>query len=122
MKWHWLGIVLVFAGWPAPAHADLGADVQRLRAARAAQGRVLRLKPRLLEHGDRLPFVVAPELLDPKLESCLTVSILGVPESHFLIHFSRFDPGAPSTAFAEASAAGAAEITRCGASKPFLSA
>jgi hypothetical protein len=121
MNWHHgLGIVLGLACWALPARADLGADVQALSAARAAYGRVVRLKPRLLEHGDRLPFSIAPELLGAKDASCLTVSILGVREAHFSIHFSRFDPGAPSTAFAEASAAGAAEVTRCGASKPFL--
>ncbi len=121
MKWQrWLGIVLGVACWPRLAQAELGADVQALSAARSAYGRVLRLKPRLLEHGDRLPFSIAPELLNAKDSSCATVSILGVPESHFLIHFSQFDPGAPSTAFAEASAAGAAEITRCGSSKPYL--
>ena len=121
MKWQrWLGITLGLAGWPTLARAELGADVQALTAARASFGRVVRLKPRLLEHGDRLPFSIAPELLDGKDSSCVTVSILGVPESHFLIHFSQFDPGAPSTAFAEASAAGAAELTRCGSSKPFL--
>ena len=121
MNWHHgLGIVLGLACWALPARADLGADVQTLSAARAAYGHVLRLKPRLLEHGDRLPFSIAPELLDAKDASCLTVSILGVRDAHFAIHFSRFDPGAPSTAFAEASAAGLAEVTRCGASKPFL--
>ena len=121
MKWHrWLGILLGVACWPEQAHAELGADVAALSAARATYGRVLRLKPRLLEHGDRLPFSIAPELLNANDPSCATVAILGVPESHFLIHFSQFDPGAPSTAFAESSAAGAAEITRCGAGKPFL--
>ncbi|MEO7034862.1 MAG: hypothetical protein ABI548_13215 [Polyangiaceae bacterium] len=121
MKWHrWLGIVLGLPCWPVPAQAELGADVRALSMARASYGRVLRLKPRLLEHGDRLPFSVAPELLDGKDSSCVTVSILGVPEAHFLIHFSKFDPAAPSTAFAESSAAGALEITRCGSSKPFL--
>lgn len=122
MKWRQrLGIVLGFSCWPTPAKADLGADVQALTQARAAHGRVLRTKARLLEHGDRMPFAIAPELLEPNAPGCLTVSILGVPESHFLIHFSRFDPAAPSIAFAESSAAGAAEITRCGASKPFFS-
>jgi hypothetical protein len=50
------------------------------------------------------------------------VTILGVPESHFVIRFSELDPGAPSTAFPEASVAGASEVTRCGSSKPYLSA
>ncbi|MEO8902692.1 MAG: hypothetical protein ABI488_11735 [Polyangiaceae bacterium] len=122
MKWHrWLGIVLGLSCWPVLAHADLGADVQALSTARARYGRVLRLKPRLLDRGDRLPFSISPDLLDAKDPSCATVSVLGVPDAHFLVHFSKFDPGAPSPAFAESSAAGALEITRCGAGKPFLS-
>ncbi|MEP7051906.1 MAG: hypothetical protein ABJB12_16190 [Pseudomonadota bacterium] len=121
MKWHHrLGILLGLSCWAVPASADLRADVQALSTARASDGRVVRLKPRLLEHGERLPVALAPELLDEKADSCVTVSLLGVPETHFLIYFSRFDPGAPSTAFAEASAAGAAEVTRCGSGKPFL--
>jgi hypothetical protein len=117
-----LGFVLGIAGWSLPAEADLGADVATLTRARAASGSVVRLKPRLLERGERLPLSVPPELLDPRDSSCATVTVLGVPESHFVIRFSDLDPSAPSTAFPEASAAGAAELTRCGSAKPYLSA
>jgi hypothetical protein len=96
--------------------------VAALSKARAAYGRVVRLKPRLLERGERLPLSVPPELLNPKDSSCATVTVLGVPEAHFVIRFSELDPGAPSTAFPEASAAGATEVTRCGSGKPYLSA
>jgi hypothetical protein len=116
----WLGLALSSACWCATARADLGSDVQALMSARAAFGSVLRLKPRLLERGDRLPLSIAPELLDPKSSSCVTITILGVPEAHFVIRFSELDPGAPSTAYPEASAAGAMEVTRCGSSKPYL--
>jgi len=78
------------------------------------------LKPRFLEQGDRLPLAIPPELLDPKNSSCATVSLLGVVGMHFVLRFAETDPGAPSTAFPEASAAGASEVTRCGAGKPFL--
>jgi hypothetical protein len=118
----WLGFALGTASWSLPARADLGADVAALSKARAAYGRVVRLKPRLLERGERLSLSVPPELLNPKDSSCATVTILGVPEAHFVIRFSELDPGAPSTAFPEASAAGASEVTRCGSSKPYLSA
>ena len=118
----WLGFALGAASWALPARADLGADVAALSKARAAYGRVVRLKPRLLERGDRLPLAVPPELLNPKDSSCATLTILGVPEAHFVIRFSELDPGAPSTAFPEASAAGASEVTRCGSGKPYLSA
>jgi hypothetical protein len=36
------------------------------------------------------------------------------------VRFPELDPGAPSTAFAEASIAGASEVTRCGSNKPYL--
>jgi hypothetical protein len=118
----WLGFALGTASWSLSARADLGADVAALSKAHAGYGRVVRLKPRLLERGDRLPLSVPPDLLNPKDSSCATVTILGVPESHFVLRFSELDPGAPSTAFPEASAAGASEVTRCGSSKPYLSA
>jgi hypothetical protein len=73
-----------------------------------------------LERGERVPLPIPPELLNPKDPSCATLSILGVRGLHFALRFSELDPGAPSTAFAEASVAGASEVTRCGASKPFL--
>ena len=115
-----LGFVLGTATSAALAHADLGADVATLRASRAVYGRVVRLKPRLIERGERLPLPIPVELLNPKDSSCTTLSILGVVGLHFAVRFSELDPGAPSTAFPEASAAGASEVTRCGSSKPYL--
>jgi hypothetical protein len=104
----------------ALANGDLGADVRHLSGARAAYGRVVHLKPRFLERGERLPLAIPAELLNPKDASCTTVAMLGVEGLHFVVRFSEFDPGAPSSAFPESSAAGALEITRCGAGKPFL--
>jgi len=115
-----LGFVLGGSAWPALAAADLGSDVRALTAARAPISRVVRLKPRLLERGERLPLPIPPELLNAKDSSCTTLSLLGVVGIHFVVRFAELDPGAPSTAFPEASAAGASEITRCGTSKPFL--
>jgi hypothetical protein len=121
MKWlAWLGLLLATASWALPAHADLGADVAALSTARAAYGQLRRLKPRLLERGDRLPLAIPAELLSPTDPSCVSVAILGVVEAHFVLRFSSLDPSAPSTAFPEASAAGAMDVTRCGSDKPFL--
>jgi len=114
-----LGCALGSVAWTAVARADLAEDVRALAAARTSS-RVVRLKPRLLERGDRLPLSVPAELLNPKDSSCTTVSVLGVVSVHFVLRFARADPGAPSTAFPEASAAGASEITRCGSAKPLL--
>ncbi len=115
-----LGLVLGLLAWPNAAHADLADDVRILSAARAALGSVVHLKPRLLERGERSPLPIPPELLNPKTPGCATLAILGVVGLHFAIRFSELDPGAPSTAFAEASVAGASEITRCGSAKPYL--
>jgi hypothetical protein len=123
MKWHCLlglGLGTAAALSPAAAHADLAADVRALSSARAAYGPVVQLEPRLLERGDRGPLAIPPELLNPKDPGCATVSILGVVGLHFAVRFSELDPGAPSTAFAETSVAGASEVTRCGSSKPYL--
>ncbi|HET7545082.1 MAG TPA: hypothetical protein VFK05_34695 [Polyangiaceae bacterium] len=115
-----LGLALGSAAWPSVAFADLGSDVRALTNARSPYARVVRLKPRLLERGERLPLSIPPELLDPKDSSCTTVSLLGVVGVHFVLRFAQADPGAPSTAFPDASAAGASEVTRCGSSKPLL--
>jgi len=117
-----LGVGASVTGSPraALASSDLGAEVQRLISARAAYGRVVQLKPRFLERGERLPLAIPPELLDPKEASCTTVTVLGVPTLHFVVRFTATDPSAPSSAFPESSAVGGLELTRCGASKPFL--
>ena len=121
MKWlAGLALLLATASVVRPARADLGADVAALIRARAAFGQVRRLKPRLLERGDRLPLAIPAEILNPKDSSCVTVAVLGVLEAHFVLRFSSVDPGAPSSAFPEASAAGAMDITRCGNAKPLL--
>lgn len=115
-----LGLVLSSFAWPTVAQADLGGDVRELTAARAAGSRVLRLKPRFLQRGERLPLSVPAEMLNPNDSTCTTVSVLGVVGAHFVLRFAEADPGAPSTAFPEASVAGASEVTRCGSGKPLL--
>src|SRR3954465_5402080 len=112
-----LGWILGATAWPNAAHADLTADVHTLVQARKVDGTVLRLKPRLLERGERIPLPIPPELLNPKDPSCATLSLLGVAGLHFAVRYADRDPGAPSTAFAEVSLAGASEVTRCGSSK-----
>lgn len=115
-----VGAVVAVAARPALASSELADDVKALRSARGFYGRVVQLKPRLLERGDRLPLALPPELLNPRDSSCATVSVLGVRGAHFAARFSELDPGAPSSAFPESSAVGALEITRCGAAKPYL--
>ena len=116
-----LGFVLGSAAWAPTATADLGSDIRDLATMHAARAHIVRLRPRLLERGQRLPLSIPPELLNPKDSSCTTVSLLGVVGVQFVVRFSETDPGAPNTAFQEASSAGASELTRCGSGKPFLS-
>jgi len=115
-----VGAVVIAAAAPARASSELAEDVKALRAARGFYGRVVPLKPRLLERGERLPLALPPDLLNPKESSCATVSVLGVRGTHFVVRFSELDPGAPNSAFPESSVAGAIEVTRCGAAKPYL--
>jgi len=115
-----VGAVVTVTSRSALASSELGEDVKALRSARGFYGRVVQLKPRLLERGERLPLALPPELLNPKDSSCATVSVLGVRAAHFVMRFSELDPGAPSSAFPESSVAGALEVTRCGAAKPYL--
>lgn len=121
MKWRrLLGLVLGTAAWPTLAHAELGDDVSAVVTANQAYGKVVRLKPRLLERGDALPLPVPVELLDAKDPSCTSVALLTVPGVHFAARFTTLDPSAPSSAFPESSSAGALELSRCGADKPYL--
>ncbi|HEY4105687.1 MAG TPA: hypothetical protein VGM44_17430 [Polyangiaceae bacterium] len=115
-----VGAAVMLPSRTSLAKSSLASDVKALVQARAVYGRVVQLKPRLLERGEHLPLAIPPELLNPKEASCTTISLLGVEGLHFVVRFSEFDPGAPSTAFPESSAVGALEVTRCGAGKPFL--
>ena len=115
-----LGLTLGTLAWTSWAHADLGADVRALMAARVGHARVVRLKPRLLERGDLLPLPIPPALLDPKDSTCTTVSLLGVVGLHFVVRFAGSARSAATALRPEPSAAGAHEVTRCGESKPLL--
>jgi hypothetical protein len=106
----------------APASADLGADVERVKLAWSAFGRVHHLAPRFLERGDRLPLLLPAELLDPETPGCVTLALLTPTSLHFVL-----DSHAPPDATAalrepQESLAGAVEIARCGTDKAAFSA
>jgi hypothetical protein len=107
-------------GTPRAARADLGHDVEAVTLAWSAFGQVTHLVPRFLERGDVLPLVLPVEPLDPKNPSCVTLAVLGTPNTQFLL-----DPGAHSRSmreWPEGSLVGALELTRCGDAKPALAA
>ena len=105
----------------APAHADLGRDLEALSLAWSAFGHVTRLTPRLLERGDVLPLVLPLEALDPKSEGCATLAVLGTKNLEFLLDPRRKSRSGPLD-WPDGSLAGTLEVTRCGAAKPTLAA
>jgi hypothetical protein len=107
-------------GVSAPATADLGSDVERVKLAWSAFGRVHHLTPRFLERGDRLPLLLPAELLDPETPGCVSVALLTPTSLHFVIDATEND-GAPPQREPEESLAGAVEVARCGADKASLS-
>lgn len=108
-------------GVSVPAAADLGTDVERVKLAWSAFGRVHHLTPRFLERGDRLPLLLPAELLDPETPGCVTVALLTPTSLHFVID-SAASEAAPAQRDTEESLAGAVEIARCGADKATLAA
>lgn len=106
-------------GVSAPATADLGSDVERVKLAWSAFGRVHHLTPRFLERGDRLPLLLPAELLDAETPDCVSVALLTPTSLHFVID-SADSEDAPPQREAEESLAGAVEIARCGADKSSL--
>jgi hypothetical protein len=107
-------------GVTAPAAADLGTDVERVKLAWSAFGRVHHLTPRFLERGDRLPLLLPAELLDPETPGCVTVALLTPTSLHFVLD-SQPAEAPPAERAPDESLAGALEIARCGADKAAFS-
>lgn len=101
---------------PRAAHADLGRDLERTRAAFVKRGRVEPLKLRLLERGDVVPVVLPPWVLDSAAAECTTLIFLAPAPTQFVVHVHPW-PDLPTQL---ASGAGAVELTRCGPSRASL--
>lgn len=98
----------------------LGSQAAKLQALYAKDGKALRLAPRLYEQTDASPVAIDPRLLDPSREDCLTVVALGSPNIAFLLLFEDAESEPARRAWPIPSAAGVAEVTRCGARKVLL--
>jgi hypothetical protein len=95
---------------PREAHAELGHDLERARAAFVRRGRVEPLKFRLLERGDVTPVVLPPWAFDSAVAECTTLLFLAPLPTQFVVHLQPW-PDLPTQL---ASGAGALELTRCG--------
>lgn len=98
----------------------LGRQAKRLQDLYADLGSVERHRPRLLDQTDAFPIVLDPRQLNPASEDCLTVTVLGSPNLSFLMLFQDELESPARRAWPIPSAAGAAEVTRCGARKSLL--
>ena len=96
--------------WAAPAAADIGHDLERVKRSFSEQTRAEALKLRLLERGDFTPIVVPPWALDSTRGDCTTLLLLSPATTQFVVHLHLWQ-GLPATF---ASRAGAFQLTRCG--------
>jgi hypothetical protein len=104
------------------SQADLDQDMTRLAAAWHDQGEVHRLAPHFVERGTIRPLFLQRELTNPLRDDCLTVVVMGVPSTSFVMRFlpARGALFWPEGEHPEASAAGAAQLVRCGVRKAML--
>lgn len=99
------------------AKADLETDARRLRRTWEKHGQVTQMRPDLLERGGIRPVTLPTPMLAPSA-GCTSVAVLGAPSTNFMLRL----PSLPSrgdglSLTPEASVAGAAQVTRCGAAK-----
>lgn len=99
----------------------LGEQAALLTKAYSRLGPTRRLPPKLVTQDQSLPLILPENLLDPSTPSCVTVSALAAPNISFLLMFRQLEEDVSRRAWPIPSAAGAAEVTRCGARKPLLS-
>lgn len=111
----------------SPAHVPLvwnagplGAQAAALSRAYGNSGRVHRLPPAFVNNEQLEPVVLPPRLLDTSKPSCVTVAALAAPNISFLLTFPQTENEPARRAWPVPSAAGAAEVTRCGARKELL--
>ncbi len=99
----------------------LGAQANQLEKEYGGSGRVTRLRPRLVHHENEQPIVLPPAAIDPSSKGCTTVSVLTAPNISFLLVFPHSEDDPRRRTWPIPSAAGSAEVTRCGARKSLLS-
>lgn len=99
---------------------SLGAQAAQLSKAYQRSGHVHRLKPTFISEEQQKPVVVPHRLLDSAKSSCITVAALAAPNISFLLTFPQTSDEPARRAWPIPSAAGAAEVTRCGAQKEQL--
>jgi hypothetical protein len=102
------------------ARADLGTDVERLKLAWSAFGRVHHLAPRFLERGEHLPLLLPADLVDPETPGCVTLALLTPTSLHFVLDPGKPDAPPDARDTPDGSLAGTIEVTRCGADKTAL--
>ncbi|MCC6216297.1 MAG: hypothetical protein IT376_15650 [Polyangiaceae bacterium] len=118
------GAALAVATLAAPsAGSELAVDAAALTRAWSAGGRVIRLRPRLLERGETRLVRVPVALADPASSWCTSVVVLGTTQSAFVLRFlpAAGEPSWPEGETPEPSVAGAAQLVRCGERKAMLS-
>jgi len=108
------------AGNEARFAGELGQQVAQLKARWASLGQVSVWSPILLDRLATYALHLPASALDPSSPTCTTVALLSSANVSFVAHFSQEDLPAQRHAWPVPSAAGLAELTRCGADKARL--
>ncbi len=104
--------------------ADLEQDVVALRKAWSREpAKVERAKAQLAERGQLTPVRLRASDFDIASDGCVTIAVLGAVSTQFVMRFlpTRQGPQFPEGEHPEQSAAGAAQLVRCGLRKAMLS-
>lgn len=109
--------VLAVVALTARANADLADDVTRLRSSWARSATTVNvLEPTLAYQGSVVPIALPSSAVDPKKDECTTIAVLGALSTSFVVKF--LPPMRPTVwqhgEAPELSAAGAAQLVRCG--------
>ena len=109
------------AGSAARFAGELGEQVAELRARWAEHGQVTVLSPVLLDRWASYALHAPPTALEEAAAGCTSVAMLSSANVSFIAHFADEPSSTQRRAWPVPSAAGLAELTRCGASKALLS-
>lgn len=99
---------------------NLAREVTSLERAFRKLGRVERLRPRLLERNETVPLVLDARVTREQEGRCTTIVAIGTRNVSFQLQFAPSAEAMRERAFPIPSAAGVAEVTRCGEKRPLL--
>ncbi len=99
---------------------EVGAQLKELERIWGKQGQTSILPPVLAERGSQRVVPLAAEAMDDGTPGCATIALLAAPNLSYIVTFSDRSSPAHQRSWPVPSAAGVAQVTRCGARKRLL--